>query len=179
MKNYAVIRTDKMFGTDNRTGLYSVKYFDSTDKAAELENGCVVKLGALIDKTVKTGSTTSTVTSREIYKATDVKADTKLTEVVIVAAPEVEYDERIRDLDDYINKADVAARAYTLSVGCMFGLTEQGFTAKPAKGNIIELAAGNKLKPVATATSGATTVGVVDAVEKVGRYTYYVVRVTG
>ena len=100
-------------------------------------------------------------------------------ELVYKGNTKVEYDERIRDLDDYINKADVAARAYTLSVGCMFSLTEQGFTAKPAKGNIIELAAGNKLKPVASATSGSTTVGVVDAVEKVGRYTYYVVRVTG
>lgn len=179
MKNYAVIRTDKMFGTDNRTGLYSVKYFDSASKAADIENGCVVKLGALIDNTVKTGKVTSTVTSREIYKVTNVKADTNLSEVVIIAAPEVEYDERIRDLDDFINKADIPARAYTLTIGCMFGLTEEGFTTKPAKGNIVELAAGNKLKPVATATSGSTTVGVVDAVEKVGRYTYYVVRVTG
>ena len=175
MKNYAVIRTDKMFGTDNRTGLYSVKY---DTPAVEIENGCVLKLGTLYSKT-KGRSSDPTSIAREIYVASDVEAATKLSEVVIVATPEVQYDERIRDLDDFINPAEATMRAYSLTVGCIFSLTEAGFTTKPTKGNIVELAAGNKLKPVASATSGSTTVGVVDAVEKVGRYTYYVVRVTG
>lgn len=175
MKNYPVIRTDKMFGTDNRTGLYSIKYMGTGTTPTAIENGSVVKLGTLVEKTVDT----TTTVSREIYKATNVAANTPLSEVVIVAASEVEYDERLRDLDDYITPADVPARAYTLTVGCMFGLTAEGFTATPAKGNIVELAAGKKLKPVASATSGSTKVGVIDTIEKVGKYTYYVVRVTG
>lgn len=49
--------------------------------------------------------------------------------------------------------------------------------ASPAKGNIVELAAGTKLNVAASATSGATTVGKIIDVEIAGRYTYYVIKI--
>lgn len=174
MKNYPVVRTDKMSGTDNRVDLYSARYYDGNDTVAEINNGCVVKLGAL-ESTV-----TPAWTSREIYKATDVAANTPLDEVVLVASPEVVYDERLRDLDDYTNEAGKAIRVYSLGKkGQMFGLTANGFDGTPAKGKVVELKAGNKLAVVSSATANTTTVGVIDAVENAGKYTYYVVRVTG
>lgn len=174
MKNYPVVRTDKMSGTDNRVDLYSVRYYDGNDDAAVINNGCVAKLGAL-ESTV-----TPAWTSREVYKVADVEASTPLDEVVLIASPEVVYDERLRDLDDFTNEAGAIARAYSLGKkGQMFGLTANAFDGTPAKGKIVELKAGNKLAVVSSATASTTTVGIIDTVENAGKYTYYVVRVTG
>lgn len=51
---YAVVRTDKLTGTDDRARLVSVRYqpVDSESNenvAAEIENGCFVLLGDLED----------------------------------------------------------------------------------------------------------------------------------
>lgn len=180
MKNYPVVRTDKMFGTDNRTGLYSVKYIvESTEGGqtvktpTEITNGSVVKLGALVS------TVTPAYTAREVYEANDVAADTALSEVVLIASPEVCYDERLRDLDDFTNEADTIARAYALTKGSIFSLTANAFDGTPAKGKLVELKAGHKFNAVTSITSGSTKVGVIDTVETAGKYTYYVVRVTG
>lgn len=172
MKNYPVVRTDKMSGTDNRIDMYSLKYMAS-DEPATITNGAVVKRGSLVS------TVSPAYTSREVYEATAVAADTPLSEVILVATPEVTYDERLRDLDDFTNEAGAIARGYGLHVGSMFSLTANAFSGTPAKGSIVELAAGTKLKVVSSATSGSTKVGVIEAVEAAGKYTYYVVRVTG
>lgn len=172
MKNYPVVRTDKMSGTDNRIDMYSLKYFAS-DEAAAINNGAVVKRGALVS------TVSPAYTAREVYEATAVAVDTPLSEVILVATPEVPYDERLRDLDDFTNEAGAIARGYGLHVGSIFSLTANAFSGTPAKGSIVELAAGTKLKVVSSATSGSTKVGVIEAVEEAGKYTYYVVRVTG
>ena len=180
MKNYPVVRTDKMSGTDARIDLYSVRYVVETENATtssvdkvptEIVNGAVVKLGEL--------EVVGTATKREVYEVTDVAADTPLTEVVLIAAPEVTYDERLRNLDDFINEAGTAARAYALHIGAHFGLTENAFDGTPKKGMIVELKAGHKLAVVNSLTSGSTKVGVIEAVEPAGKYTYFVVKVTG
>ena len=44
-------------------------------------------------------------------------------------------------------------------------------------GSIVELAAGTKLNVVASLTSGSTQVGTIAAIEKAGRYTYYVIQI--
>lgn len=173
MKNYPVVRTDKMCGTDNRIDMYSLKYFDKTEVAAEITNGSVVKRGELLS------TTSPAYTAREVYVATDVAANTPLSEVILVATPEVTYDERLRDLDDFTNEAGKVSRGYGLHVGSMFSLTANAFEGTPAKGDIVELAAGTKLKVVKSATGGSTKVGKIEAVEPAGKYTYYVVRVTG
>ena len=84
---YAVVRTDKLTGTDDRARLVSVRYqpVDSTSNenvATEIENGNFVLLAGLEDG------------AREIYVGVEPTASSALTEVVLIASPEVMYDER-------------------------------------------------------------------------------------
>ena len=165
---YGVVRTDNLHATDVRAnGLYSFKYIKNNAETA-IENGCVVKLGALMDG------------EREVHSASDVAASDALKDIVLVASPEVMYDERLKNLDQFINEAGTICRGYKLHEGDDFGLTKDAFTTSLASisvGNIVELAAGTKMKVVSTATSGSTKVGTIMAIEEAGRYTYYVIHV--
>ena len=167
--SHAVVRTDNMYGTDVRAGLVSAKYFVDTTETA-IDNGNVVKLVELLEG------------EREIFKAVAPAANTPISEVVLVDAPEVMYDERLRNLDEFYNKAGKPFRGYRLHTGDAFSVTKDGLdgAATPAVGDVVELKAGTKLnvKAAATgATAGSTVVGAIEAVEIVGRYTYYVIRV--
>jgi len=163
---YAVVRTDKMIGTDVRSELVSVR-FQPEDTMTEIENGNVVKLGAL-----ETGS-------REIYKGATPAANDDITAIVLVASPEIMYDERKRNLDEFINKAGTIARGYRLHKHDIFSVTKDALDGveTPAIGNVVELKAGTKLNVAATATNGSTQVGTIIDVNIVGRYTYYVIEV--
>lgn len=163
---HAVVRTDNMVGTDVRAQLVSVKYIvDSTPTA--IDNGNVLKLDGLMDG------------EREIFKGVAPAANTALGDVVLVASPEVMYDERLRNLDDYQNEADKACRGYRLHSGDIFSVTKDALdgAASPAVGNIVELKAGTKLNVAASLTASSTAVGKIIAVETAGRYTYYVIKV--
>lgn len=171
-EKYAVIRTDNMMGTDVATYLDSVRFYTGSGNSkaeAAIENGNVVKVGALL-----TGE-------RELHEATAPAANTDIKEIGLVATPEVMYDERQKNLDEFINEAGANVRVYYLHTGDEFGVTAKalniasGYTVKV--GDAVELMAGTKLNVVATATSGSTQVGKIIAIEKAGRYTYYVVRV--
>jgi len=171
---YGVVRTDNMFGTDVRTGLVSIKYIVTTGSGAsavktetEIENGRILKVGDLMDG------------EREIFEGVVPAADSELSEVVLIASPEVMYDERKRNLNEFINVAGKACRGYRLHKGDIFSVTIDALdaAATPEVGNVVELQADTKLKVVASATSGSTTVGRVIAVDVVGRYTYYAILV--
>lgn len=116
---------------------------------------------------------------REVYVGSDVTAKDTLGNVALIAAPEVPYDERIKNLDEFINEAGKNVRGYRLHSGDIFSVTKEALAGldAPAKGNIVELAAGNKLSVAASATAGSTAVGKIIDVETVGRYTYYVIKV--
>ena len=165
-KNYAVVRTDRMEGTGDRNSLISIKYVVN-DVETEIENGNVLKRGALMDD------------EREIFAGAAVAAGDALDDVVLVCSPEVMYDERLRALDDFINVAGKPARAYHMRKGDIFSVTKPGLdgVAEPAVGNVVELKAGTKLNVAASATSGATQVGKIIAIDVVGQYTYYVILV--
>lgn len=166
MAKYAVVRTDNMYGTDVRAALVSVKYMgEDGSTPTAIENGNVLKIGALIDG------------EREIYVGGAVAADDKINDVVLVASPEVMYDERKKNLDEYINDAGKACRGYHIHSGDIFSVTKEALAgaAAPAVGNVVELAAGTKLNVVTEAT-GATVVGTIIAVDVVGRYTYYAIK---
>ena len=141
--------------------------FQPEDTMTEIENGNVVKLGAL-----ETGS-------REIYKGATPAANDDITAIVLVASPEIMYDERKRNLDQFINKAGTIARGYRLHKHDIFSVTKEALdgVATPQVGNVVELKAGTKLNVAATATSGSTQVGTIIDVNIVGRYTYYVIEV--
>ena len=174
MANHAVIRTDRMFGTDNRAGLISVKYIvttgsgnDAVDTETAIENGNVLKATELM-----TGE-------REVFKGGAVAAGDDLKDVVLVATPEVMYDERLRNLDDFINEAGKIARAYRLHKGDIFSVTKPALdgVSSPSVGDVVELKAGTKLNVAASATANSTQVGKIIAIDVVGRYTYYVILV--
>lgn len=175
--NHAVVRTDRLFGTDNRAGLISIKYFvtDSTgaepvDVETAIDNGNFLKVGALVEG------------EREVFVGSDPAASDAVADVVLIASPEVMYDERLRNLDDFYNEAGKICRGYRLHSGDIFSVTKEALAgaAEPAVGDVVELAAGTKLNIVAAATgatSGSTVIGEVIAIDVVGRYTYYVILV--
>jgi hypothetical protein len=171
MLNYAVVRTDNMAGTDVRSMLVSVKYMGADGQTpTEIENGNVLKLGALMDG------------EREVHIGAAVAANTPINEVVLVATPEVNYESYLRALDDFINKADTICRGYRLHSGDFFSVTKGALAgaSEPAVGDVVELAAGTKLSVVAAATgatNGSTVVGSIHAIETVGQYTFYVIKV--
>ena len=166
---YGVVRTDNLHGTDVRAnGVVSFRYIVSNAETA-IENGNVLKLGALIEG------------EREVHSASAVAASDTLSDIILVASPEVMYDERLKNLDEFINEPGGSPkRGYKLHEGDDFGLTIDAIStalSAIAVGDIVELAAGTKFKVVKTATSGSTTIGHIKAVEEAGRYTYYVVHV--
>lgn len=169
MANYAVVRTDNMAGTDVRAQLVSIKYMGVDGKTpTAIENGNVLKCGALING------------EREIHVGAACAANTPLNEVVLVATPEVLYCNcNGTGLHNYINESETICRGYRIHSGDHFSVTKEALTGKatPAVGDIVELAAGTKLKVAASATSGSTVVGKVEAVERAGIYTFYVIAV--
>ncbi len=165
---YGIVRTDNMYGTDVRAGLVSVQYMgDNGSTPTKIENGSVLKIDALISG------------EREVYVGGKVAADTAIGDVVLVASPEVMYDERKRNLDEFINEAGKDCRGYRLHSGDIFSVTKEALIGEsaPAVGNIVELAAGTKLNVATSATGGSTVVGKIIAIDATSRYTYYVIKV--
>ncbi len=171
---YSVVRTDNMMGTTVNTYLDSVRYFtvetvnsQNVDVPAAIENGHVVLVGNLL------------AGERELHRAVVPAANSDIKKIGLVATPEVLYDERKHELAEFINDAGTNVRIFYLHSGDEFGVTAKGLSAAAEikVGNIVELQADTKLKVVASATSGSTAVGKIIAIEKAGRYTYYVVRV--
>lgn len=165
---YGVVRTDRLMGTDVRSMLESVKYMGAGSTATAIDNGNVVKL----DGSLMTGE-------REIKKGVTPAANDALDAIVLIASPEVMYDERKRNLDEFQNEAGKVCRGYHLHSGDIFSVTKDALdgVSAPAVGNVVELKAGIKLNVAASATGGSTVVGKIIAVDVVGRYTYYVIQV--
>ena len=93
-EKYTVIRTDLMSGTKQPADLVSLRFYNAEGNMAEVENGTIVKLEGYEDD------------QREVMKAVAAKAGDKLNDCAIVAGVEVMYDERKKNLDEYINEAD-------------------------------------------------------------------------
>ena len=157
---HTVVRLDNMQGTHDGTKLYSVEF------ASDLDNGSVVKLSGL-----KSGE-------REIWTGATPAADSKLDEVVLIASPEVMYDERLKNFSDFYNiAANGPMRAYGFCKHDTFSATAEAFDGTPTVGGVIELQAKTKMKAVASATSGSTQIGECIAIEDVGLLKYYVIKV--
>lgn len=173
MARHGVVRTDLMSGTDVRADLVSIEYLGA-DGATEtaIDNGNVLKVGAL------KGDSTNGY-EREIYVGSKPAANDPLDSIVLIATPEVMYDERVRNLDEFYNEAGQPCRGYRFHRGGVFSVTKEALAgaASPAIGNVVELKADTKLNVASTATNGSTVVGSIIAIDVVGRHTYYVVRV--
>lgn len=160
---YAVVRTDLLAGTDVRADLVSFKYFDGEDNGAEIENGNIVKLDGLMEG------------ERELYKAVAPEASTGINDIVLVAGVEMEYDERKRNLDQFINKADYPVRGYRFRSGNIFSVTKEAFDGDtdPVVGDTVTVGAGTKY----ILNGEGTQIGTVLEVATAGRYTYYAIKV--
>ena len=162
MAKHAVVRTDLMDGTDVRGQLVSVKYMGADGATpTEIDNGNVLKVESLIDG------------EREVYAGVTPAADTAITDIVLVASVEVMYDERKKNLDEYVNEENKICRGYRLHHGNIFSVTAEALTGTPEKGSAVTLDAGTKL---AVGGSGTAVCKIID-VEIAGRYTYYAIKI--
>lgn len=177
MAKHAVVRTDKMLGTQGFPQIASFKFFatvNSKEAPAEIENGNVVDISAGL---LTDGADVPTIINREEYKAVAPTASTKLKDVLLVANPELDRTVKYNALDEYINKADMPVRGYHLHENDIFSVTDEALDGTAAVGKLVELQAGTKLKVVASATSGSTTIGKIIQIETVGSKKFNVIKV--
>lgn len=162
MAKYACVRTDNMSGTIDGSKLVSAKFYNGSDEVAAIQNGNVVKIGALI------------AGEREVRKATAPAANTPISEVALVASVEQVKDKNYFALSEFINEAGSIIRGYRFVSGNAFSVTKEALNGSAfAVGDIVELMEGTKFNVVKSATEGATKVGTIIAIED----EYYVVEV--
>lgn len=159
--SYTVIRTDLMSGTKDPADLVSLRFYDADGKQAEVENGTIVKLQGYEDG------------EREVMKAIAAAAGDSLNDCAIVAGVEVMYDERKKNLDEYVNEAGKAVRGYIPRSRNVFSVTKEGFVngTVPTKGAEVGIGANGKID------ASGTGLGTCVDVEVVGRYTYYAIKI--
>lgn len=87
--------------------------------ATDLPNGSLVALGNRVGR-----------------EAMEAVAPTNTAELLLVAAPEVQYDET-KDQLDIVTPAGKEVRAYHLTEGDLFQAEQSLFAATPAKGDIV------------------------------------------
>lgn len=162
MAKHAVVRTDNMLGVDARSELISIKYLGADGETpTALDNGNVLKDNGLVEG------------EREIRIGGAVAANDALRDVVLIATPEVMYDEHLKNLDDYYNEEGKICRGYRLHSGDIFSVTADALSGTPEVGAAIKLAAGTKL---AIGGSG-TSVGKIIDHNITSRYEYWVIEV--
>ena len=159
--SYCVIRTDLMSGTKQPADLVSLRFYDAEGNMAEVENGVIVKLEGYEDG------------QREVMKAVAAAAGEDLNDCAIVAGVEVPYDERKKNLDEYINEAGKSIRGYIPRSRNIFSITKDGFVGGnvPEKGAEVGIGEGGKVD------AAGTGLGVCADIEVVGRYTYYAIKI--
>ena len=157
---YTVIRTDLMSGTNVAADLRSCRVYDDNDKPIAVENGTIVELFGYEDG------------QREVMKAKLATAASKLSDCVVIATPEVLYDERKKNIDEFVNEAGTICRGYVLRSRNIFSITKEGFVGgtAPAKDAEVGIGADGKLEI-------GSGFGEVIAIETAGRYTYYVIKI--
>lgn len=163
MAKHGVIRTDNMAGTDVRAQLVSVKYMGNDGNTpTEIDNGNVLEVGDFAKG------------EREVRIGAKPKTTTKVSDIVVIATPEVFYDSTIKkNLDEYTNEAGKILRGYRLHSGGIFSVTAEALSGSPAKGSKVTIDEGTKL---AIGGSG-TEVGEIIAEETAGRYKYFVIEI--
>lgn len=158
---YCVFRSDLLSGTDVAADLVSCRVYDADGNKIAVENGTIVELQGYEEG------------EREVMKAALASASSKLSDCAIVGTVEVMYDERKKNLDEFINEPGSICRGYIPRSRNMFSITKEGFVggAVPAKGDEVGIGEGGKLD------ASGTGFGTVMAVEIAGRYTYYVIKI--
>lgn len=158
---YTVFRSDLLSGTDVAADLVSCRVYNAEGNKIAVENGTIVEL-----KGYEEGE-------REVMKAVLATASSKLDDCAIIGTSEVIYDERKKNLDEFINEAGSICRGYIPRSRNMFSVTKTGFVGgvAPEKDAKVGIGEGGKID------SAGTGLGTVVAIEAAGRYTYYVIKI--
>lgn len=158
--SYAIVRTDLMSGTRQEADLVSLRFYGDDGEVAEVENGVIAKLEGLDEG------------EREIMKAVAASSSDSLRDCVLIASVEIMYDERKKNLEEFINEAGNAARGYALRSRNIFSVTKEAFVdgIVPELDGTVGVGAGGKLD-----TSGSDLGTCID-IEVSGRYTYYAIK---
>lgn len=156
---YTVIRTDSMSGTKQPADLVSFRFYGADGNPAEVENGTIVKLEGYVDG------------EREVFKAVAASSSDALNDCAIVAGVEVMYDERKKNLDEFVNESGKAVRGYIPRSRNLFSVTKEGFVGgtAPSKGGNVGIGANGKLD------ASGTGFGKCVDIDVAGRYTYYTI----
>lgn len=159
--SYTVFRSDLLSGTDVAADLVSLRVYDADDKPIAVENGTIVELKGYEDG------------QREVMKAVLATAASKVADCAIVGSVETMYDERKKNLDEFINEANAICRGYIPRSRNMYSITKEGFVneAVPEVGAEVGLGANGKID------AAGTGYGAIMAIETAGRYTYYVIKI--
>lgn len=158
---YCVIRTDLVSGTKQPADLVSLRFYNAEGEKAEVENGVIVHLQGYEEG------------EREVRKAVAATAGADLNECAIIAAPEVMYDERLKNLEDFINEKGKAVRGYIPRSRNTFSFTKEGFVngVVPAVDAEVGIGANGKID------AAGTGLGKCVHIEQVGRYTFYAIEI--
>lgn len=158
---YCVIRTDLVSGTKQPADLVSLRFYNAEDEKAEVENGVIVHLQGYEEG------------EREVRKAVAATAGADLNECAIIAAPEVMYDERLKNLEDFINEKGKAVRGYIPRSRNTFSFTKEGFVngVVPTVDAEVGIGANGKID------AAGTGLGKCVHIEQVGRYTFYAIEI--
>lgn len=165
--SHGVFRSDLMTGTDVGADLVSVQYMGEGTTPTAIDNGCVVALNGLMQG------------EREVWCGVTPKANTALGDIVIIGSVETIYDTK-NSLEDFVNKAGKPARGFVPHTKDVFSVTIDALDVaegSPAVNDVVELTNGVKLAVVKTATEGSTQVGKIIAIERAGKYTFYVIKI--
>lgn len=162
MAKHAVVRTDNMLGVDARSELISIKYLGADGETpTAIDNGNVLKDNGLVEG------------EREIRIGGAVTSSDALRDVVLIATPEVMYDEHLKNLDDYYNEEGKICRGYRFHSGDIFSVTADALEGTPEVGEEVTLADGTKLE----VGGSGTAVGKIIDHNITSRYEYWVIEV--
>lgn len=159
MANHAMFRSDNMAGTTQGKYLVSVRVPEAID------NGCVVAYGAYEDG------------AREVRTCAAPEANTELGKIAILGSEEVKKAVKYDVVGEFTNEKGTPARGYIPEHVDVFSVTAEAVDGAIKVGSILELQAGSYKMAAVDAATGATVVGVCEAVEQDGATTWYVIRV--
>ena len=145
-KIYTVITREAMASEYDGTKRKSAKFY-SSDAPAEIENGMVVKIAGTIPG------------EREVLKVVAPEGSENVADLWIVTTPEVDADERKKNLSDFVNEAGQIITIDKLMPNDIFSLTAEGLAGTASAGHNVGLASAGGVKLVVdAATSGMGTV---------------------
>ena len=170
---YAVVRTDNLSGIVDGSKLVTARFYNGSPLAlADCQNGSILELSEIDTDANKHGErfTWKAVIPSATDSVHDTSTDGKL---ILVATPEMIYDKKYFNLNEYTNKAGTYLRGYVLESGDVFSVTAEGFAGStvPAPGDTIGLSSNTLAK------NGSGALAACVKLATVGGVPYYVLRV--